>query len=136
MTGTVIDNLPNLVSFARVVSAGSLSAAARELDLSLAVISKRLAPLQEGPGVRPIQRTTRRQALTRECVLFHQQVLRSLAEVEQAETLMSRRREAVSGLLRVSAPGALGRQWIAPIMADFQQLHPQLTGQLDLTGVG
>ena len=47
----------------------------------------------------------------------------------------SGRREAVSGLLRVSAPGALGRQWIAPIMADFQQLHPQLTVQLELTDV-
>jgi DNA-binding transcriptional LysR family regulator len=135
MTITMIDNLPNLVTFVRVVSAGSLSAAARELDLSLAVISKRLAQLEESLGVRLIQRTTRRQTLTEEGVLFHQQVLRILAEVEQAETLMSRRREAVSGLLRVSAPGALGRQWIAPIMADFQQLHPQLTVQLDLTDV-
>lgn len=135
MIVTMIDNLPNLIAFARVVSAGSLSAAARELDLSLAVVSKRLAQLEESLGVRLIQRTTRRQTLTEEGVLFHQQVLRILAEVKQAETLMSRRREAVSGLLRVSAPGALGRQWIAPIMADFQQLHPQLTLQLELTDV-
>jgi DNA-binding transcriptional LysR family regulator len=135
MSVAMIDNLPNLVAFARIVSAGSLSAAARELDLSLAVVSKRLAQLEESLGVRLIQRTTRRQTLTEEGVLFHQQVLRILAEVEQAETLMSRRREAVSGLLRVSAPGALGRQWIAPIMADFQQLHPQLTLQLELTDV-
>ena len=39
----MIDSLPNLAAFARIVSAGSLSAAARELDISLAVVSKRLA---------------------------------------------------------------------------------------------
>jgi DNA-binding transcriptional LysR family regulator len=131
----MIDNLPNLIAFAHVVSAGSLSAAARELDLSLAVVSKRLAQLESSLGVRLIQRTTRRQTLTEEGVLFHKQVLRILAEVEQAEALMSRRREAVSGLLRVSAPGALGRQRIAPIIAAFQQQHPQLTVQLELTDV-
>ncbi|OTP65484.1 Transcriptional regulator, LysR family [Caballeronia sordidicola] len=131
----MIDNLPNLVAFARVVSAGSLSAAAREMDMSLAVVSKRLAQLEESLGVRLIQRTTRRQSLTEEGALFHEQVLRILAEVEHAESLMSGRRDAVSGVLRVSAPGAIGRRWIAPIMADFQQLHPQLTVQLELTDV-
>jgi DNA-binding transcriptional LysR family regulator len=131
----MIDDLPSLIAFARIVSAGSMSAAARELDLSLAVVSKRLAQLEKGLGVRLIQRTTRRQTLTEEGVLFHAQVVRILAEVDRAEALMSRRRQTVGGLLRLSAPGAFGRQWIAPIVADFQQLHPQLTIQMELTDV-
>ena len=98
----LIDDLPALRVFARVVAAGSLSAAARELDLSLPVVSKRLAQLEAGLGVRLIQRTTRRQTLTEEGALFHQQVLRILAEIEQAEALISRRRQLVSGLLRLT----------------------------------
>ncbi|WP_363797367.1 LysR family transcriptional regulator [Lysobacter firmicutimachus] len=128
----MIDNLPNLIAFDRIVSAGSLSAAARELDLSLAVVSKRLAQLEEDLGLRLLQRTTRRQTLTEEGALFHAQVVRILAEVAAAEALISRRRESVDGLLRVTAPNDLGRRWIAPILADFQRLHPQLSVQLDL----
>ena len=62
----MLDNLPALISFARIVSAGSLSAAAREMDLPLSVVSKRLAQLEAALGVRLIQRTTRRQTLTEE----------------------------------------------------------------------
>lgn len=129
----MIDNLPNLVAFDRIVSSGSLSAAARELDLSLAVVSKRLAQLEASLGVRLLQRTTRRQALTEEGALLHAQVVRILAEVDAAEALLSRRRQSVSGLLRMTAPGDFGRRWVAPILGDFQRLHPQLSVQLELT---
>ncbi|WP_109480563.1 LysR family transcriptional regulator [Paraburkholderia sp. C35] len=130
---TRIDNLPALMAFSRVVAAGSLSAAARDMDLPLSVVSKRLAQLEKSVGVRLIQRTTRRQTLTEEGALFHARVVRILDEIEQAEALLSQRRQQVSGLLRVTAPGQLGRQKIAPLIADFQRLHPQLTVQLELT---
>lgn len=129
----MIDSLPNLLAFDRIVTAGSLSAAARELDLSLAVISKRLVQLEASLGVRLLQRTTRRQTLTEEGRLFHAQVVRILAEVEAAESLMSQQRGRITGVLRVTAPHDLGRRWIAPILADFQRLHPQLRVQLQLS---
>lgn len=129
----MIDSLPALVAFARVVSAGSMSAAARELDLPLSVVSKRLAQLEASVGVRLLQRTTRRQTLTEEGELFHAQVVRILDEVAQAESLLSERRQEISGLLRITAPGQLGRRRVAPIIAEFQRLHPQLAVQLELT---
>ena len=129
----MLDNLPALISFARIVSAGSLSGAAREMDLPLSVVSKRLAQLEAALGVRLIQRTTRRQTLTEEGALFHSRVVRILDEIEQAESLLMQRRQAVSGLLRVTAPGQLGRRRIAPIVAAFQREHPQLSVQLELT---
>lgn len=129
----MLDNLPALISFARIVSAGSLSGAAREMDLPLSVVSKRLTQLEAALGVRLIQRTTRRQTLTEEGVLFHSRVVRILDEIEQAESLLMQRRQAVSGLLRVTAPGQLGRRRIAPIVAAFQREHPQLSVQLELT---
>ena len=93
----VLDDLPALATFARVVSAGSMSAAARELDLSLAVVSKRLARLETTLGARLLQRTTRRKKLTDEGALFHAQVVKILAEVEQAEALISQRRTKSRG---------------------------------------
>ncbi|WP_374441395.1 LysR family transcriptional regulator [Pseudomonas panipatensis] len=129
----MIDNLPALVAFERIVRSGSLSAAARELDLSLAVVSKRLAQLESDLGVRLLQRTTRRQTLTEEGALFHASVLRVLAELQAAEEQISQRRQHISGSLRLSAPVDLGRRWIAPIVGDFQRLHPQVSIQLELS---
>ncbi len=129
----LIDDFPALDTFARIVAAGSLSAAARELDLSLSVVSKRLAHLESRLGVRLLHRTTRQQTLTDDGAQFHAQVLRILEEVDRAETLMRDRRGTVSGVLRVTAPGELGRLRIAPLVAAFQQRHPQLTVQLVLT---
>jgi DNA-binding transcriptional LysR family regulator len=129
----MLDDLPALAAFARIVSAGSMSAAAREMDLPLSVVSKRMAQLEKRVGVRLLQRTTRRQALTEEGALLHARVLRILDEIEQAESLLSHSRSEVSGLLRVTAPGEFGRQHIVPIVADFQRQHPQLAVQLDLS---
>jgi DNA-binding transcriptional LysR family regulator len=129
---TLANNFPALVAFARIVSAGSLSAAARELDVPVSVVSKRLSLLEAGLGTRLLQRTTRRQTLTEEGRLFHARVLRILDEVEQAEALLAQRRDGVHGLLRITAPGEFGRRWLAPIAAAFQDLHPQVTIQLEL----
>jgi DNA-binding transcriptional LysR family regulator len=130
---TLANNFPALVAFARIVSAGSLSAAARELGVPVSVVSKRLSLLEASLGTRLLQRTTRRQTLTEEGRLFHARVLRILDEVEQAEALLAQRRDGVHGLLRITAPGELGRRWLAPIAAAFQELHPQVTIQLELT---
>jgi len=129
----MIDDLPALAAFARIVSAGSMSAAARELDVPLSVVSKRLAQLEKAVGIRLLQRTTRRQTLTEEGAQFHARVLRILEEVEQAEMLVTRSRQEVAGLLRVTAPGEFGRQHLVPIVADFQRQHPALAVQLELT---
>ena len=99
----------------------------------MSVVSKRLATLEASLGTRLLHRTTRRQTLTEEGRLLHARVLRILDEVEQAETLLAQRRGGVSGLLRIAAPGQLGRQWIVPAVAGFQEPHPQVAVQLDLS---
>jgi DNA-binding transcriptional LysR family regulator len=129
----MIDNLLELTVFARIVSAGSLSAAARELDLSLAVVSKRLSALEARLGVRLLQRTTRRQSLTEEGEAFHARCVRILAEVQEAEAAVSRSRDAVTGVLRVTAPRAFGRRRIAPLTVAFRLEHPGLNVHLTLT---
>jgi len=129
----MLDDLPALRAFAHIVAAGSMSAAARELELPLSVVSKRLAQLEKNIGLRLLQRTTRRQTLTADGALFHARVLRILEEVDQAESLLAHSRHEVDGLLRLSAPAELGRQYIVPIVADFQRQHAGLQVQLELT---
>ncbi|WP_040844718.1 LysR family transcriptional regulator, partial [Nitrospirillum viridazoti] len=84
----LIENLTDITIFIRVVATGSLSAAARELDLSLAVVSKRLARLEERLGVRLANRTTRRFSLTDEGLEFHERCVRIVADLEEAQDLV------------------------------------------------
>lgn len=129
----MIDQTLDLTLFDRIVATGSMSAAARELDLSLAVVSKRLGLLEQRLGVRLLNRTTRKQALTEEGQLFHGCCQRILAEIEETERLMSRQAGTVGGLLRVSAPRAFGRRQLAPLLVAFRALHPAVKVQLELT---
>jgi DNA-binding transcriptional LysR family regulator len=131
----MIDNLPGLRTFAQVVAAGSLSAASREMDLSLGVVSKRLTQLEKELGVRLLQRTTRKQVLTEDGELFYAEVTRILAAIDRAEMVMSGRKKAIDGTIRLTAPGEFGRQWIAPAVAAFQQHHPSVSIQLLLSDV-
>lgn len=128
-----IDDLVPLRLFVSVVEAGSLSAAARAAGITLPAASRRLRHLEACLGVRLLQRTTRRQSLTEEGELLYRRALQVLADLEQVEQQLSRHSATVSGSLRVTAPLALGRRRIAPLLADFSALHPGLQVQLDLT---
>lgn len=127
------NDLALLRLFVRVVEEGSLSAAARELDMALPAASKRLRQLESALGVRLLQRTTRRQSLTEEGALLHARAVQILADLDQVESQLSKRSGTVTGRLRVTAPVALGRRCIAPLLADFRRLHPELRVHLELT---
>jgi DNA-binding transcriptional LysR family regulator len=119
--------------FAKVIDAGSLSAAGRELQLSTTSISKRLRKLEERLGSRLIQRTTRRLALTEIGQGFYQRAVAALTAFEEAETFASDRSSAAGGLLRISAPIGFGRSHIAPHLKPFLDANPKLTLELDLS---
>lgn len=129
----MIDSILDLSIFSTVVTEGSLSGAARKLDLSLAVVSKRLAALEERIGVRLLNRTTRHQSITQEGSIFHAYCVRILAEVNDAELNLHNHRENVTGLLRITAPRVFGRLHLAKILAGFQERHPLLRVQVELS---
>lgn len=128
----MIDSITDLVVFARIVSCGSMTEAARNLDLSLAVVSKRLAALEERLGVRLLTRTTRKQTLTEEGQQFHARCVRILAEVQDAESALTQSRTEVAGRLRVTAPLAFGRAQVTGLVAAFRALHPAVRIELVL----
>jgi DNA-binding transcriptional LysR family regulator len=129
----MIDNLTDLRVFTRIVATGSLSQAGRELNLSLAAVSKRLAALEDRLGVRLINRTTRRLAVTQEGGEFFARCQRILADLEEAEAAVTTGRESPKGLLRVTAAVAFGRRRVAPVIVGFAERHPDIQVDLELT---
>lgn len=119
--------------FARVVTAGSMSAAGREMGLSPAVVSKRLRRLEDRLGTRLLQRTTRQISLTEAGQGFYERVVAILASIEEAETYVSRRSAMARGTLRVSAPTSFGRMHIAPHLSAFLKANPDLAINLELS---
>jgi LysR family transcriptional regulator, transcriptional activator for dmlA len=126
-------DLQDMDLFVRAAAAGSLSAAGRELGLSPAVASKRLARLEAQLGARLLQRSSRRLSLTEGGALYLERCQAILADVAEAEDLLGGDDGRLRGTLRVSATSALGRRWVGPVAAGFASRHPGLALHLSLS---
>ena len=129
----MLDDITELRTFVSIIGAGSLSAAAREMDLALSVVSKRLASLERRTEARLIARSTRRLALTEEGQDLYERAQRILAEIDDAEAVLTSGRVEPRGLLRVSAPQAFGRAHVGPVCRDLVSAHPKISIDLQLT---
>ena len=119
-------------TFVEVVAKGSLSAAARAEGIAPAMIGRRLDALEQRLGVKLLQRTTRKLALTNEGAAFLEDCQRILAELEEAETAVAERSARASGHLLISAPAGFGRQHVAPLLPSFLAEHRDVTLNLNL----
>ena len=129
----MLDDIKELRTFVNIVGAESLSAAARDMNLALSVVSKRLASLERRAEARLIARNTRRLALTEEGQNLYERAQRILAEVDEAEAVLTSGRVEPQGLLRVSAPVAFGRAHVSPVCRDLVSAHPKISIDLVLT---
>ncbi|KAA8998937.1 LysR family transcriptional regulator [Affinibrenneria salicis] len=129
----LIDDLPGLIAFERTAALGSFTAAARELGISLSVVSKRLANFEQRLSIHLLNRSTRRLSLTDEGRQLFAHATRVIAELKLAQETLIRQSEGVSGVLKITAPNGLGRRRIVPLLAGFSSLHPQLQIQLQLS---
>ena len=127
------DSIQEMAVFARVVGAGSLSAAARELGLSPAMVSRRLAALESRLGVRLINRTTRSLHLTDDGATYYEACARVLSDIEEADATVSAGRVEPRGPLRVALPASFGHQHIAPLIPRFAERYPQIQLALSLS---
>jgi DNA-binding transcriptional LysR family regulator len=119
--------------FCALASAGSLSAAARELGVTTPAVSKHLALMESRIGVPLIVRTTRRMSLTPEGELYLEHARRILGEIDGMETLLGLAKATPRGLLRVNATLGFGRSHVAPLVSKFVRKHPQVEVQLQLS---
>jgi DNA-binding transcriptional LysR family regulator len=127
------DNLSELAFFSVLARKDSLSAAARELDITPPAVTKRLAQMEQRIGVRLINRTTRTLSLTSEGELYLEHASRILAAMRDMEEQLRASRDAPQGLLRVNATLGFGRTTIAPLVSKFAGRYPDVEVQLQLT---
>jgi DNA-binding transcriptional LysR family regulator len=127
-----MDKLRAMATFVRIVEAGSLTAAAGDLDTSLTSVVRTLATLEGALGTRLLNRTTRRIALTDEGRDYFERCRRVLAEIEDAENALSARRATPSGRLTLTAPVMFGRLHVGPVLTDFLAAHPAVQADLML----
>lgn len=128
-----MEDLERMAIFARVVETKSFSAAARELGLSKSLVSKRITQLEHSVGARLLNRTTRNMSLTDAGALFYEHCARIVSELEEAKLAVGRLHSEPRGVLRISASVAFGTLHIAPALAEFLALHPQLTIDMAIT---
>jgi LysR family transcriptional regulator, transcriptional activator for dmlA len=112
---------------------GSLSAAARALDITPPAATMRLAAIEERLGVRLVNRNTRKISLTSEGEIYLLHATRLLAELQEMDEIVSSSRQAPRGLLRVNAPLGFGRTVIAPLVSTFTARYPDVEVQLEVT---
>jgi DNA-binding transcriptional LysR family regulator len=119
--------------FSTLASAGSLSAAARELGITTPAVSKRLALMESRVGLSLVNRTTRRMSLTPEGELYLEHARRILGEIDDMEQLLGVSKATPKGLLRVNATLGFGRSHVAPLISRFVRKYPQVEVQLQLS---
>lgn len=112
---------------------GSLSAAARALDITPPAATMRLASMEKRIGARLLNRSTRKISLTPEGEIYLEHAARLIDELRELDELVSGSRRAPRGLLRVNAPLGFGRTVIAPLVSTFTAQYSEVEIQLEVT---
>lgn len=127
-----MDRFEEMRTFVRVVESGSLSAVAQRFDMAKSAISRRLTELETRLGVQLLKRTTRRLHLTDSGRQYYQRCLRILADLDEAEQVVSSEHAELRGTIRIAAPLSFGIQHLSPVLNDFLLQHEELNLDLDL----
>jgi DNA-binding transcriptional LysR family regulator len=125
-----MDLLNKMATYVRVVDSGSLSAAAKQLRISSAAVSRQIATLEGELGVSLLARSTRRMAVTSAGRRYYERCVRILRDVDDAQTVGQS--GDPEGVLRISAPVTFGLACVAPQMDALMKKHPGLLVELQL----
>ena len=126
-------DLGGVAVFLNAAAAGSLSAAARRMGIAPMAATRRLAALEDGLGVRLMQRTTRSVSLTAEGEAFLPFASTMVEAAEAGRAVISPSQNGAAGLLRVTACGSIGRPVIMPLITTLLDENPGLRVDVLLT---
>jgi DNA-binding transcriptional LysR family regulator len=124
-------DLNDIVVFTKVVETKSFTGAADLLGLPKSTVSRKLAQLEERLGVRLVQRTTRKLALTDIGEVYYERCARIVADVMSAEQLVTDMQATPRGRLRITAPVDLSSRYLGAIISAFCAQHPDVTVEVE-----
>ncbi|VAW49885.1 Transcriptional regulator, LysR family [hydrothermal vent metagenome] len=127
-----MNKLQAISIFRRVVELGSFKAAAEDLNLSKAAVSKNISEL-EGFLQNPlINRTTRKLSVTDDGQMYYHQIRQVLDDLHNADLAIRESTQILSGSLRISAPMSFGLTTINSAICEFMKIHPEIKVELVL----
>ncbi len=128
-----MDRLRSLHALIAVVESGSFVAAAQRLHSSKAAVSRYIQELETYLGVRLLQRSTRRIALTEAGRDYYQRTRQILADLDDADSAIGAHNSRLIGHIRINAPLSFGTRYLAPLWAEFMERNPAVTLDIELT---
>lgn len=133
MHSAIFKDLTTLRIFVRTVEIGSFSEVARRIDVTPAMVSKRIATLESEIGQRLLNRDTRRLVVTEAGERLYAHCMRALVELDQAAEELANMQDTPSGCLRLTVPAMLGRAFIAPQLPRLLKTYPQLSVEVNFS---
>lgn len=124
MDGSHFDQV---TAFLATVDQAGFTAAGAVLDRDGSLVSRRVSALEKRLGVRLLERTTRRIALTEAGEAYYQRMRAAVQTIAEIDAEAAEASGMVRGTLRLSLPATFGRMWIAPFIGRFLEDHPGLT---------
>jgi DNA-binding transcriptional LysR family regulator len=128
-----MDKLKQIETFIDVAEKGSLARAALAMNITPAMLGRRIDALEKRLGVKLMHRTTRHLTLTEEGTAYLDQCVKLVSDLARAEQMISEGRHRATGHLVVSAPAAFGRKHVAPHAPGFVKANPEVRISFNLT---
>jgi DNA-binding transcriptional LysR family regulator len=125
-----MDKLRAMATFVQIAERRSLTRAARQLSTSVPTVVRTLAALENELGVRLVNRTTRKLALTEEGIAYAEHCRGVLATIAEGERQLSERQSIPRGRVIVTAPSPFGRRYVSPLVARFLAEHRSVSVEL------
>jgi DNA-binding transcriptional LysR family regulator len=125
-----MDRLEAMSIVLAVAEAGSLSAGARRLNMPPATASRKITELEEHLRAKLFDRSARKLTLTNSGLSYVTALKRILADLSEADRAASGEFVSPTGELIVTAPAAIGRLYLIPILAEFLRAYPEIDGRL------
>ena len=116
--------LSTIALFCKAAELGSFTAAATALGLTPAAVSRGVGRLEERLGIKLFRRTTRSMSLTDDGRVYFEQCRAAIAQIDDAEKLISGLQTEPRGLLRISAPSTFAHYRLLPRLPEFRRLYP------------
>jgi len=127
------EQLKSMVVFAQIVEQGSLSAAAKHIGVSRAVVSYHLKKLEQQLEIKLLNRSTRSINLTQAGQAYYQRCQIIAEQANAANKQIENIKNEPAGLLKITCPVNVGLQTIVPALNEFRQLYPKIELDVMLT---